>query len=369
MKIALLGDIGFLGDYSISNNPQLKDNLSEVKCFLEQFDLVVGNLETPFSVKQKPWGAKSAYLCADLQNVDILKYLHVDIVSIANNHMFDFGIEGFNTTIKLLEENQIQWFGANGKSVEIIQDKNRIKFNGFCCYSTNSLKIAKKYGDFGLNRFCLPEVINLLKDNHKEGWFNIFAIHSGIEHVNNPSLEQIYSSRELSKNAPYVWYGHHPHVIQGIEKINDSVIAHSLGNFCFAENKEDATNPVIELTDDNRRGMILCLQIEHNKIINNSIVLTHIGKNGNLRLLNDASSLDEYSKNIKSCDIDPVSYKMQRVAQRGIYLARRSEMRNFKWVIKRLRPRYAKLLVENKLNSKRYFANVCKPLIDLGYKL
>lgn len=60
---------------------------------------------------------------------------------------------------------------------------------------------------------------------------------------------------------------------------------------------------------------------------------------------------------------------MQRVAQRGIYLARRSEMRNFKWVIKRLRPRYAKLLVENKLNSKRYFANVCKPLIDLGYKL
>ena len=57
MKIALLGDLGLLGGYSISNNPHVIDHLSAISDYLSTFDLVIGNLETPFSYKKKTWGA------------------------------------------------------------------------------------------------------------------------------------------------------------------------------------------------------------------------------------------------------------------------------------------------------------------------
>ena len=49
MKIALLGDIGLLGAYSLKTNPKLIEQLQEISEFLHKFDYVVGNLETPFS--------------------------------------------------------------------------------------------------------------------------------------------------------------------------------------------------------------------------------------------------------------------------------------------------------------------------------
>jgi poly-gamma-glutamate synthesis protein (capsule biosynthesis protein) len=369
MKIALLGDIGLLGNYSLSNNQNLINKLDAISEFLKQFDLVVGNLETPFSYKKKTWGAKSAYICTDTINIDVLKALHIDAVTLANNHMYDFGKEGFDTTIKLLDEAKIAWFGANGKDLKIDVDGNKIVFNGFCCYSTNPLKIARKYGDYGINRFDLAEAANILKENAADEWLNIFAIHSGIEHVNTPSIQQIYASRELSKIAPYIWYGHHPHVVQGIEKCGDSLIAHSLGNFSFAGNTEDKNRPVIELTDNNRMGMILVLDVVNNELVGHQDFLTHIGEDGEIRILDNVAALDDYSSKIKLADSNPAEYTETRRAQRGVYLARRKSMRNFGWVLKRLRPRYVRLMLDNRSNSKKYFTSVLAYLKQRGYEL
>jgi len=369
MKIALLGDIGLLGNYSLTNNPNLFERLRQIKCFLAKFDLVVGNLETPFSENKKTWGAKSAYICTDSKNVDILKFLGVDAVSIANNHMYDFGREGFDTTIRILEENDIKWFGANGQNFKIEKKGNRLAFEGFCCYSTNPLKIASRYGQYGINRFDLREAVDILKKNSSENWLNIFAIHSGIEHVNTPSSVQIYAARELSKISPFVWYGHHPHVVQGIDENGGSVIAHSLGNFCFAGNKEDAKRPIIELSDNNRIGMILILNVENNKVQSYEAVLSHIGEDGTISLQNDSTIIEEYSKCIKDCEYNLSAYKEKRAAQRNQYLSRRKELRNLKWVLKRLRPRYFRLFVDNYLNSRRYNNAVVKQISKSGYEL
>jgi poly-gamma-glutamate synthesis protein (capsule biosynthesis protein) len=369
MKIALLGDIGLLGNYSIKNNPNLLNKLEGVGQFLKQFDYVVGNLETPFSFEQKTWGAKSAYICTDPLNIEVLKALHLDAVTIANNHMYDFGKEGFDCTIKKLEDAGIKWFGANGKDLRVESNGNKLLFNGFCCFSTNPLKIAKKYGAYGINRFNLSEVSEKLESSTKDGWFNIFAIHSGIEHVNAPSIEQIFAARELAKIAPYVWYGHHPHVVQGIEVLGQSLIAHSLGNFCFAGNNEDNNRPVIELTDNNRQGMILVLELENNELIGHQCFLTHIGEDGEIRILEDTQTLKEYSNRIKQADTNLVEYKEARRAQRGVYLARRKSMRNLAWVMKRLRPRYVRLMIDNKLNEKKYQNSVINYLKAKGYGL
>lgn len=369
MKIALLGDIGLLGNYSLSHNPNLLNKLSEIKDFLSQFDLVVGNLETPFSYKKKTWGAKSAYICTDPSDIEILKYLGLDAVTIANNHMFDFGKEGFQTTIMTLENAGIEWFGANGRDFKFIKDKNKLAFNGFCCYSSNPLKISKAYGKYGINRFNLLEARNLLLEYAQDGFLNIFAIHSGIEHVNTPSIEQVYAARVLANAAPLVWYGHHPHVVQGIEVANESILAHSLGNFCFAGNDADDNRPIIELSENNRRGMILILEIENNHIIKHECVLTHIGEDGKISLLDNAAIIEDYSERINICTNNIGLYKTERTAQRNEYLSRRKEMRNLKWVLKRLRPRYAHLLIDNFLNARKYLKSIVQPIKDQGYEL
>lgn len=56
MRLALLGDIALFGAFDIKNNPRLKENLREISSYLDGFDYVVGNLETPFSEKKKNTG-------------------------------------------------------------------------------------------------------------------------------------------------------------------------------------------------------------------------------------------------------------------------------------------------------------------------
>ena len=123
MKIALLGDIAFFGHASIDGNLHYKDYFHDISTLLGQFDFVVGNLESPFSIRKKKYGAKSAFLYSEPQNVELLKMMHVKAVTLANNNMFDYGRESFELTLQILDKNGIDWFGVNGK-------EHLLEFNG-----------------------------------------------------------------------------------------------------------------------------------------------------------------------------------------------------------------------------------------------
>lgn len=358
MRIALLGDIALLGNFSLTKNPDLLKNLKDVSEYLSGFDFVIGNLETPFSRLKRKHGAKSAYLQTDVENIDVLKALNLSAVSIANNHIFDYGKEGYSTTVRLLEDNGIDWFGANGKDFRIEKDGNNIIFNGFCCYSTNPLKIAKKYGQEGLNPFDYAEASRLLEKNHKKGWLNIFSVHSGEEHVNTPSLPQVKASRQLADKAPYIFYGHHPHVIQGIEEYKDTLIAHSLGNFCFSGLLDEKKKIVYPLSDNNRLGMILEIELSDNKILHFIPRLVEIDEDGKLSIKDDNGIIRDYSDQLKDAHHNPDFYSERRRKQRHEYISKRKEIRNLKWYLKRMRPRYFKLLLTNKSNAGKYKRNV-----------
>lgn len=198
----------------------------------------------------------------------MLNILGIDAVTIANNHMFDYGSEGYETTKKLLEETGIEWFGAEGKELRVVNNGNKIAFLGYCCYSSNPLNCVDA-GGYGVNAYNIETVRHRLKVNDADGYLNIVAVHAGIEHVNYPSIDHIMAARLLAEECPYVYYGHHPHVIQGIEEYKGSLIAHSLGNFCFDDVYTSATDskPLVELTENNRTGMILELTIENNKVV------------------------------------------------------------------------------------------------------
>jgi len=359
MKLALLGDIALFGNMSLTKNPDAASIFSEVADYLSVFDYVVGNLETPFSALKKTSGAKSAYICSDVENIDILKKLHVNAVCLSNNHMFDFGKEGYETTKKILDENGMAYFGSEGKELKVKLDENKISFSGFCCYTTNPLKCVP-YGEYGVNAYNLHTVENILKRNSDDGFLNIVAVHAGLEHVNYPSTDHIMTARLLAEECPYVYYGHHPHVIQGIEEYKGSLIAHSLGNFCFDDVYTSATDskPLVELTENNRTGMILELTIENNKVVDWKEQLIYIPKVGSIKLIENDKILKIYNEKLAHREENKEEYEKERSQIINERLAERKAQRNLSWFIKRLQPRYVKLMFDMRRNNKLYNENV-----------
>ena len=157
MKIALLGDTAFYGKFSLRQGSP-KKILQKTAELLKSFDYVVLNLETPFAKDSaKRYGNKSAYIKSDPENIELLKYLGVDAVCLANNHMFDFGYNSFELTKKILKDNGIQYFGVENNDLKVELLGNRIAFSGYCCYSTNPINATSK----GVN----PLDYNIVKKN------------------------------------------------------------------------------------------------------------------------------------------------------------------------------------------------------------
>lgn len=361
MKIALLGDIALFGKMSVTENAHVSDCFSVVADYLKDFDYVVGNLETPFSVEKKHNGAKSAYICSDIDNVVTLRQLHINAVNLANNHMFDYGMEGYEITKRVLKEYKIEYFGAEGKELKIEFEENKIAFSGFCCYSSNPLQCVP-YGEYGVNAYNVEQVSKVISQNNKQGFLNIVAVHAGLEHVNYPSVDHIRIARKLAVSVPYVYYGHHPHVIQGVENYNGSLIAHSLGNFCFDDiyTEASATTPLVTLTENNRKGVILALDIKNNKIVSWQEQVIYIGKNGKLSLDNNDESLRIYNDALINCEMQLENYIAKRNEILSDRISERKSMRNLRWYLKRLRPKYMKLIIDGRHNAKMYNANVKK---------
>lgn len=360
MKVAFLGDIALFGVYSKKNNNFLLSQIAEISNYLQRFDLVVGNLESPFSQNKKTKGAKSAYVCSDIENVEILKILNIGVVTLANNHMFDYGTEGYSTTIETLNKAGIHWFGTEGKTLEIVKENNRLLFSGYCCYSTNPLRLIENNRSVGVNTYNVETIKKDLIFAKNNGYLPILAAHVGLEHVNYPSLDHIRAARQFADVCPYLYYGHHPHVIQGVEEYKGALIAHSLGNFCFDDVYANPTDkePLIKLSEQNRTGMILEVDIDNNQVVDWKEQMIYIGRDGVLSLLADDGRLFEYNKELACCEDFLDEYICRRKEILDAILAQRKSMRNFTWILKRLRPRYLKLFLDMRKNAKLYQKNV-----------
>ena len=164
----------------------------------------------------------------------------IDIVSIANNHIFDFGSEGLIETIQFLDSVGIKHVGA-GKGLEearrpVIFELKGMRI-GFLAYfglgtfgaNKNDPRVAPR-----LERY-IAEDIKKLKQEHLTDYV-VVNFHWGIEKAIYPSEWQLkLAHRAIDAGADLI-VGHHPHVLQGIERYKKGVIAYSLGNFIFGGN-------------------------------------------------------------------------------------------------------------------------------------
>ena len=280
MKIALLGDIATFGRYCLNNNKNLLNYFDGIKKYLSTFDYVIANLEAPFVVNEKPISGKSATVCAHPNNIEVIKYLGITHLNLANNHIGDYGLDGYHRTIELIENNNLKWFGTENKQLNLSCNDEKIAMMGFCSFNTNPSPVKSK-SKLGLNYLDANKVIETLKDNTEKGYFNILSVHSGQEHIHMPSSHDVKFARYLANQFDYVYYGHHPHVIQGFEEVNKSAIFYSLGNFIFDDvyTSRDKEKPLISLSESNKTGGIGEIEINNGELKKSCITPIYLGEN------------------------------------------------------------------------------------------
>lgn len=353
MKIAFVGDIGFFGRFSMAENNKVKDYFADVAKHLSQFDYVIGNLELPFLDDGKALGAKSANLKSPSCNVELLKYLNINIVTLANNHIYDFGWEGVTNTVNLLNENNILHFGLKGEDLVLPDEK--LAFHGYCCYSTNPYGLGEV-----INTLSVPAIKEKMAMYKSRGLLNIVSSHAGLEHINFPAYHDVKMARALSEAGPYIYYGHHPHVLQGIEKCNESIIAYSLGNFCFDDvytDKSDA--PLIKQSDNNKTSAILEVAIDNEQCLSHQVTKIYMGEEKMIVGGDIESKIKEYTDFLATEESQYSEHRNQLFAN---YVADRKQMRDFNWYIKRLNFNSVIMLLRAKYNAKQHQKHILQHL-------
>lgn len=354
MKIALLGDIAAFGRHCLNNDKYLLNYFVNIKKYLSAFDLIIANLEAPFVLDEKPIGGKSATICAHPKNIELIKYLGITHLNLANNHIGDYGQDGYERTIEVIENNNLEWFGTENKQVNINCDGEKIALTGFCSFNTNPSPVKSK-SKLGLNYLDANKVINKLADNTNKGYFNILSLHSGQEHIHMPSSDDVKFARYIANRFDYVYYGHHPHVLQGFEKVNNSAIFYSLGNFIFDDvyTPRDQKNPLITLSESNKTGGIGEIELNNGILKNSSITPIYLCNNRML-LGDEVETTNQNKYDAYLGDAGSKEYNFMRSKTISAYISERKEMRDFKWYFSRLNLNSIGIIIKSKLNSFLY---------------
>jgi len=149
----------------------------------------------------------------------------VELVSLANNHIKDYGNQGITNTKKALEDAGVEW--AYGEDIRIIEkDGIRIGFASI---------------DYGIWANACQKVKEKLLKLREKGEINaaVLLIHQGKEYaaVHRPE-QDTYAEYYINRANADLVVMHHSHVAQGIRILNNRTILYSLGNFVFGGSGE-----------------------------------------------------------------------------------------------------------------------------------
>ena len=161
------------------------------------------------------------------------------MVSLANNHIFDYGVEGFIDTVGFLKEQKIFYCGAGlnikEASKPCIIEKDNIKIGIIACGWDLIQCIPASVNSPGVNILNLENVLSQIKNIRKEVDLLITFIHWGYEFEIYPLPIHKNLARKMVDSGVDIIVGSHPHVVQGCEKYNNKFIFYSLGNFFFPD--------------------------------------------------------------------------------------------------------------------------------------
>jgi hypothetical protein len=243
MKIIIGGDLYFgkrLETKAINRPESLfsKDIFYEIK----GADFSMINLESPLTNKNDRHKILKTgpNLKANPECVKTLKYLDIDLVTLANNHIFDFGQQGLNDTLNICKENKISTVGAG----ENLKQAKKIFYKKHKDITVAIINIAEN--EWGSASFVKGganplDLINNTRDiieAKNKADFVFVIVHGGHEFYKYPSPRMKKLYRYFAEMGADLVVGHHTHCYSGFETYKKVPIYYSLGNFLFDSNTE-----------------------------------------------------------------------------------------------------------------------------------
>lgn len=218
----------FTGDYS-----QL---FIKVKSQLQNYDLLFGNLEGPVSDQGKNQGGIYSFRM-EPRVVPILKDNGFDVLSVANNHVFNWGQVAFTDTLQSLTEEGLTYVGGGfdgpeAYSAQLISLSGlKIAFLGFSEFGVGG--VGPISASPGIATISEQYIKNSVAEARVKSDLVIVSFHFGEEYQKLPNdYQKKYAELAIDSGADLI-IGHHPHVVETLEQYRNAYIIYSLGNFIF----------------------------------------------------------------------------------------------------------------------------------------
>ena len=238
----------FVGDVGLGRSVNFKIHqydfrypFASTAALLRSADLTFANLEGPL-VAGCPLTTSGMRFCAPPENIQSLLFAGIDLVSVANNHIFDYGQSGFEQTIAALKQVGIEPVGFDSHPIKEVRG---VRF-GFLAYDLVSHQLD-------------PQTLKAdLASVRPQADVVVVSFHWGVEYTDQPTAQQKQLAHLAVDHGADLVIGHHPHWIQPEEQYQDKYIFYSLGNFVFDQMWSQPT----------RTGLIVTATFQGKKLIN-----------------------------------------------------------------------------------------------------
>lgn len=267
-SLSFAGDISFANDYKPAQNYTrlgIDGAFSEsVQVTMKEADIFMLNNEFCYTSSNTPIGGKTYTFKADPSLVGRLEEMGVDIVSIANNHAYDFGEQGFVDTMNTLKNANIPYVGGG---VNLEDARNNIVYfiiNGMKIGYIAATQVERDLpiltqpateDSAGVIRCFEPELVcEMVEEAEQNCDFVIVYPHWGTELKKEIQEDQRLLAQAFIDAGADAIIGGHPHCLQGAEYYKDVPIFYSLSNFSFSSKVVDSTILNLEVTIDGIRS-------------------------------------------------------------------------------------------------------------------
>ena len=250
--------LNFVGDVSLADNwyimPKYDERnkkiygilSEEVVEIMKNSDVMVANNEFTISNRGEKIPNKLYTFRASPERLSIYQEMGVNLVTLANNHIYDFGNLAFQDALESLEQYDIPYIGA-GRNKEEAKQPYYYIINGYKIAFVNATR-AEKYiltpeataTSGGVFKCYDPqEFIDLIHETKKQSDYVIALVHWGKEDSTELEPSQLETSKQYIEAGADVIVGSHAHTLQGIDFYQDKAIIYNLGDFIFNNETKD----------------------------------------------------------------------------------------------------------------------------------
>ena len=254
VTFAFAGDIMFDESYTIMNQ-YIIEGSNVNNAFLEGLldrmrtaDVFMINNEFPFSTRGEPVEGKKFTFRADPKHVGIYNEIGVDLVSLANNHAYDYGNDALLDTFDTLDAAGIPYVGA-GRNIDEATKPVYVIANGMKIAIVSATQIERNLpthtkeatsSSAGVLRCLDPSaLLKVIEEAKENSDFVILYIHWGSEGAEEIDWLQRDQAIVYAKAGVDLIIGNHTHCLQQLDLVEGVPVAYSLGNFWFNSKAQD----------------------------------------------------------------------------------------------------------------------------------